>query len=90
MGDLTERSRNNDPKNICRFLHPGYISRDLFCRRSDYFIRVNNKGLERLWIGSKKKKRHLAGGILMSVSLLFAGLAFTVVTLKTEEEIDEQ
>lgn len=39
---------------------------------------------------STKKKRHLAGGILMSVSLLFAGLAFTVVTLKTEEEIDEQ
>lgn len=39
---------------------------------------------------STKKKRHLAGGILMSVSLLFAGLAFTVVTLKTEEEKDEQ
>jgi hypothetical protein len=36
-----------------------------------------------------KKKRHLAGGILMSVSLLFAGLAFTVVTLKTEEDKDE-
>lgn len=39
---------------------------------------------------STKKKRHLAGGILMSVSLLFAGLAFTVVTLKTEEEENEQ
>lgn len=32
-----------------------------------------------------KKKRHIAGGILMSVSLLFGGLAITVVTLKTEE-----
>lgn len=32
-----------------------------------------------------KKKRHIAGGILMSVSLLFGGLATTVVTLKTEE-----
>lgn len=32
-----------------------------------------------------KKKRHIAGGLLMSVSLLFGGLAFTVVTLKTED-----
>lgn len=32
-----------------------------------------------------KKKRHIAGGILMSVSLLFGGLAFTVMTLKQEE-----
>lgn len=34
-----------------------------------------------------KRKRHLAGGILMSISLLFGGLAFTVMTLKTEEAI---
>lgn len=33
-----------------------------------------------------KKKRHLAGGVLMSVSLLFGGLAVTVLTLKTEEQ----
>lgn len=32
-----------------------------------------------------KKKRHIAGGILMSISLLFGGLAFTVTTLKSEE-----
>ena len=31
-----------------------------------------------------KKKRHIAGGVLMSISLLFGGLAFTVVTLKME------
>lgn len=37
-----------------------------------------------------KKKRHLAGGILLSVSLLFAGLTFTVMTTKTEENEDEQ
>ena len=36
-----------------------------------------------------KKKRHIAGGILMSVSLLFGGLAITVVTLKSEENYDE-
>lgn len=39
---------------------------------------------------STKKKRHIAGGILMSISLLFGGLAVTVITLKTEEIIDEQ
>lgn len=31
-----------------------------------------------------KKKRHIAGGILMSIAALFGGLAFTVMTLKTE------
>lgn len=35
------------------------------------------------------KKRHIAGGILASVSVLFGGLAITVMTLKTEEEGDE-
>ena len=33
-----------------------------------------------------KRKRHIMGGILMSASLLFAGLAFTVITLKPEED----
>lgn len=32
-----------------------------------------------------KAKRHIAGGILMSVSLLFGGLALTIMTLKMEE-----
>ena len=36
-----------------------------------------------------RKKRHIAGGILMSISLLFGGLAFTVVTLKSEERENE-
>lgn len=36
-----------------------------------------------------KKKRHIAGGILMSMSLLFGGLAFTVITIKTTEETEE-
>ena len=31
------------------------------------------------------RKRHIAGGILMSASLLFGGLAVTIMTLKTEE-----
>lgn len=37
-----------------------------------------------------KKKRHITGGVLMSISLFFGGLALTVMTLKTEEVIDEQ
>lgn len=36
-----------------------------------------------------KKKRHMAGGILLSVSVLFGGLAFTVMTVKTEENDHE-
>lgn len=33
-----------------------------------------------------KEKRHIAGGVLMSISLLFGGLALTIITLKTEED----
>ena len=36
-----------------------------------------------------RKKRHIAGGILLSVSLFFGGLAFTIMTLKTEEISNE-
>lgn len=38
---------------------------------------------------STKKKRHIAGGVLMSISLLFGGLAITVITLKQEENYEE-
>ena len=38
-----------------------------------------------------RTKRHIMGGTLVSVSLLFGGLALTVMTLRTEnkEETDE-
>lgn len=32
------------------------------------------------------QKRHIVGGILMSMALLFGGLAITVATLKSEED----
>ena len=32
-----------------------------------------------------RRKRHIAGGVLMSISLLFGGLAVTIITLKTED-----
>lgn len=35
---------------------------------------------------STKRKKHIIGGVLMSMSLLFAGLAVTVTTLKQAEE----
>ena len=38
---------------------------------------------------NNKRKRHIMGGILMSASLLFAGLAVTIVTLKQEEKENE-
>ena len=35
-----------------------------------------------------KKKKYIVGGILMNVSLLFGGLAVTVISLKMEDEDD--
>lgn len=32
-----------------------------------------------------KRKRHIIGGTLMSMSLLFGGLAFTIFTLKEDD-----
>lgn len=36
-----------------------------------------------------RTKRHILGGALVSVSLLFSGLALTVMTLKTEDKEDD-
>ena len=36
-----------------------------------------------------KRKRHITGGILISMSMLFGGLALTVMTIKNEETDDE-
>ncbi len=35
-----------------------------------------------------EKRRHIAGGLLMSVALLFGGMAITVMTTKFNEEED--
>ena len=37
-----------------------------------------------------RSKRHILGGALVSVSLLFGGLALTVMTLKTEESKEDK
>lgn len=36
-----------------------------------------------------KKKRHIVGGVLLSVSLLFGGLALTIMTIQAEEDTYE-
>lgn len=33
-----------------------------------------------------KRKRHIVGGVLISISLLFGGLSITVLTIKLEED----
>lgn len=38
---------------------------------------------------NSKRKRHIAGGVLLSVSLLFGGLAFTALSIGTEDEDSE-
>ncbi len=36
-----------------------------------------------------QRKRHITGGLLLSASLLFGGLALTVMTIKPEGNDDE-
>lgn len=36
-----------------------------------------------------KKKRHIIGGVLMSVSLLFGSLAVTVISIRMEDVKNE-
>ena len=39
---------------------------------------------------NSNKKRHIAGGVLLSISLLFGGLALTIMTLKMEDKEREK
>lgn len=39
---------------------------------------------------NNRKRRHIIGGVLMSISLLFGGLAITVISLKEDRRDDEQ
>lgn len=52
--------------------------------RLDYIIAMLERTL------GTRSKRHIMGGALVSVSLLFGGLALTVMTLKTEEIEDNE
>lgn len=35
---------------------------------------------------NSRRKRHIVGGTLMSISLLFGGLSLTIMTIKSEED----
>lgn len=37
-----------------------------------------------------QRKRHITGGILVSISLLFGGLALTVMTISNDEKIKKE
>ena len=37
-----------------------------------------------------KRNRHIMGGILLSASMLFGGLALTVMTIKVDEEESDE
>ena len=39
---------------------------------------------------NSKRKRHIVGGILLSVSLMFGGLALTAMTLRTEGDKEDE
>ena len=38
------------------------------------------------YILNSKRKRHITGGLLLSLSVLFGGLALTVMTIKEDED----
>ena len=40
------------------------------------------------YILDTKRKRHIIGGILVRASLLFGGLALTVMTIKSNDEYE--
>ncbi len=46
---------------------------DIFISTMDYVL-------------NSKRKRHIMGGILLSASLLFGGLALTVMTINEEDD----
>jgi hypothetical protein len=52
--------------------------------RLDYIIVMLEQTL------GTRSKRHIMGGALISVSLLFGGLALTVMTLKTEDKDENE
>ena len=41
------------------------------------------------YLTDTQRKRHMIGGLLMSVSLFFGGLAFTLMTVKEGEDHEQ-
>lgn len=49
----------------------------------ELIIYILSNNLENETVGTNRK-RHITGGVLLSLSLLFGNLAITVMSLKTE------
>ncbi len=39
---------------------------------------------------NSRRKRHIVGGALMSISLLFGGLSLTIMTINDKEEKEDE
>ena len=51
---------------------------------------ISMDGMERFfdvlhYLTDSKRKRHIIGGSLLSISMLFGGLAITIITIKDKE-----
>lgn len=42
------------------------------------------------YVLNTRRRRHITGGVLLSVSLLFGGLALTAITLQTDTDEEEE
>lgn len=79
-------------------VYPGRYVGDMPDWRSSGSVRRKRsmiEGFENLismldYVMSSKKKRHIVGGVLLSVSMLFGGLAITAMTVKTEEDNQDE
>lgn len=77
-------------------LLPGDDVRTVLRRRghdSGHCEVIGMEGFENLvsmldYVLDTKRKRHITGGILLSISLLFGGLAITVMSINESEEED--
>lgn len=73
--------------------YTGGTSRNVLCKRTNFVNREVRLMVENIddvvstidYAISTRRKKHIMGGLLMSVALLFGGLAFTVFTIKSEE-----
>lgn len=83
---------------ICVLYTGGNVPVSALLVESQFYQRegsIDMDGLENVisvldYVLDTKRKRHIMGGILLSVSFLFGSLAITVMTIKNEEEEDEQ
>ena len=71
-------------------LYPEFAWRFYLAERKDDILDNLNDIISMLdYVLDTNKKRHIVGGILLSASLLFGGLAVTVFTIKSEDDDNE-